>query len=303
MIPSKVKLSIGGIIGGIILVSLLFIPTDEFFGTNSDNSISPPPILVLNNYHDDFEVTSTSCTADSGFVEINFSINNKLDKNYLLELHLLQKGINNEDLSREGIVVKTIAGKTISETHQMPLELGLNICAIEVKRVVCTHLSAEDEYLDCKERYGDKLDDLTSSQLPTTTTKEPNEMETHENVGQFSLVYTKEGGIAGISESITIHSSEKTLIKRTAQGQTEILLNESQINSLLDTINDAELLWLGSVEYAPSEGWTDYFTYTLRVMSGDAESNITWTDTYDVPEDLVLISQQIEEIIVEVMEN
>jgi len=74
-------------------------------------------------------------------------------------------------------------------------------------------------------------------------------------------------------------------------------LDESQISSLLDTINEAELLWMGSLVYAPAEGWADYFTYTLRVMSGDVESNITWTDTNNVPEDLVLISQQIEEII------
>lgn len=169
---SKVKLSIGVIIGGIILVSLLFIPTDQFFGTNSYNSISPPPMLVLNNYHKDFEVISTSCIVDSDFVEINFSINNKLDKNYSLELHLLQKGINNEDLSREGIIVRTIAGKTISETHQVSLEQGLNICGIEVKRAVCSNFSNEDEYLDCKERYDDKWDDLTSSQLPISSYNE-----------------------------------------------------------------------------------------------------------------------------------
>jgi len=159
MIISKVKLSIGVIISGIILVSLLFIPTDQFFGTNSNYSISPPPILVLNNYHEDFEVISTSCIVDSDFVEINFSISNKLDKNYSLELHLLQKGINNEDLSREGIIVETVARKIISETHQVPLEQGLNICGIEIKRAVCSDFSNEDEYLDCKERYDDKWND------------------------------------------------------------------------------------------------------------------------------------------------
>ncbi len=142
-----------------------------------------------------------------------------------------------------------------------------------------------------------KWDELNQLQLPGTPTKGPNETVSHENVKEFSLVYTKEGGIAGISESIIINSPEKTLIKRTAQGQTEILLDESQISSLLDTINEAELLSMGSLVYAPAEGWADYFTYTLRVMSGDVESNITWTDTNDVPEDLVLISQQIEEII------
>ena len=116
---------------------------------------------------------------------------------------------------------------------------------------------------------------------------------------EFSLVYRKEGGIAGISESIIIDSSEKTLIKTTAQGQTEIHLDESQISLLLDTINEAELLSMGSLVYPPAEGWADYFTYTLRVKSGDVESDITWTDTNDVPKDLVLISQQIEELVPE----
>ena len=142
-----------------------------------------------------------------------------------------------------------------------------------------------------------KWDELNQIPLPETPTKGPDETISHENVEEFSLVYTKEGGIAGISESIIIDSSKKTLIKRTAQGQTEILLNDSQISSLLDTINEAELLWMGSLVYAPAEGWADYFTYTLRVKSGDIESNITWTDTNDVPENLVLISQKIEEII------
>ncbi len=142
-----------------------------------------------------------------------------------------------------------------------------------------------------------KWDELNQLQLPGTSTKGPDETVSHENVVEFSLVYTKEGGIAGISESIIIDSSKKTLIKRTAQGQTEILLDESQISSLLDTINEAELLWMGSLLYAPAEGWADYFIYTLRVKSGDMESNITWTDTNDVPENLVLISQKIEKII------
>ncbi len=148
-----------------------------------------------------------------------------------------------------------------------------------------------------------KWDELNQIPLPGTPTKGPDETVSHENAEEFSLVYTKEGGIAGISESIIIDSSEKTLIKTTAQGQTEIHLDESQISLLLDTINEAELLWMGSLVYPPAEGWADYFTYTLRVKSGDVESDITWTDTNDVPKDLVLISQQIEELVPEPLQR
>ena len=73
---------------------------------------------------------------DSGFVEIKFSISNKLDKNYRLELHLLQMGINNEILSRDKILIETISGETKSETRQMSLQQGMNTCGIEIKRIV-----------------------------------------------------------------------------------------------------------------------------------------------------------------------
>ena len=136
MMTSKIKLSVVGIIGGIILVSLLFIPTDEFFEINFQNSVSPTPVIVINNYQELFEVTSISCRVDSGFVEIKFSISNKLDKNYQLELNLLQMGINDEHLSRNKILVETIPGQTISETHQMILQQGLSTCGIEIKHIV-----------------------------------------------------------------------------------------------------------------------------------------------------------------------
>ena len=136
MMTSKIKLSVVGIIGGIILVSLLFISTDEVFEINFQNSESPLPVIVLNNYNDLFDVTSISCRVDSSSLEIKFSISNKLDKNYQLELYLLQMGINNENLSRNKILVETTAGKTISETHQVYLQQDLNTCGIEINRII-----------------------------------------------------------------------------------------------------------------------------------------------------------------------
>jgi len=107
MMTSKIKLSVVGIIVGIILVSLLFISTDEVFEINFQNSESPLPVIVMNNYNELFDVTSISCRVDSGSLEIKFSISNELDKNYQLELYLLQMGINNENLSRNKILVET----------------------------------------------------------------------------------------------------------------------------------------------------------------------------------------------------
>jgi hypothetical protein len=114
-----------------------FVDVTEMIVEDGNERMITPiiiPTFVLNNYHDDFEVTSISCMINSDFVNFDFNIINKLDNNFLLELHLLQTNINNEDLSREGILVETIAGKTTTKIYQIPLEQELNTCGIEIKR-------------------------------------------------------------------------------------------------------------------------------------------------------------------------
>ena len=123
------------------------------------------------------------------------------------------------------------------------------------------------------------------------------------DVEEFSLLYTKEGGIAGIRESITIDSSEKSFQKITSQGLEEIILNDSQITTLLDSINEKELLFIGSQVYEPAEGWADYFIYTLQITSDDAESSNSWTDTKEIPEAFVEIIQHIEGIQIDTITN
>jgi len=132
-VASKVKLAMGGIIGAVMLVALFFIPTNDFFGIDSHSSESPPPIVVLNNHPDDFEINPISCATRSDFIEFQFDIANKLDKDYLLEIHLVQNNIDDQNLSRQAILVKTVAGKTTFENYIMPLESNMNTCVIELK--------------------------------------------------------------------------------------------------------------------------------------------------------------------------
>lgn len=131
---SRVKLAIGGIIGMVILVVLFFIPTNEFFGIDSHSSESPPPIVVLNNYPDDFEITPISCTENFDSIEFQFSVANNLDKDYRLGIHLVQNDNKNQTLAKQAILVETVAGKTTFENHHMPLDSRLNSCGIELKR-------------------------------------------------------------------------------------------------------------------------------------------------------------------------
>jgi len=132
-VKSQTKLVVGGVIGAIILVILFFIPTNEFFGTDSYNSESPPPIVVLNNYQDDFEITPTSCTRNSDSIEFQFSIANNLDDDYRLEIHLVLNDNQDQLIAKQAILVETYAGETTFEKYQMPLDSRLYSCGIEMK--------------------------------------------------------------------------------------------------------------------------------------------------------------------------
>jgi hypothetical protein len=130
---TKTKLTIGGIIGGIILVSLFFIPINDF-GIDSNSSELPPRVMILSGQPDDFEITNPSCTKDSKIVQFQFNLTNKLDADHRLELHLIQNDMDGNNLAKQAILVETTAHETTFENHQMLLESEMNMCVIELKR-------------------------------------------------------------------------------------------------------------------------------------------------------------------------
>lgn len=129
---SKAKIAVGGIIGLVILVALFFIPTSDF-GIDSHNSESPPPIVVMSSYPDDFEITPLSCAEKSGSIEFEFSVANNLDKDYRLEIILAQYDHENQPLAMQAILVEAIAGETIFEKYQMSSDSRMYSCGIELK--------------------------------------------------------------------------------------------------------------------------------------------------------------------------
>ena len=120
-------------IGIIILAVLFFIPTGEF-GIDSHSSESPPPIVVMSSYPDDFEIIPISCAEESGSIEFEFSIASNLDKDYRLEIILAQYDREDQPLAMQAILVETIAGETIFEKHPMSSDSRLYSCGIELKR-------------------------------------------------------------------------------------------------------------------------------------------------------------------------
>ncbi|MEJ2260203.1 MAG: hypothetical protein P8X83_00885 [Nitrosopumilaceae archaeon] len=131
---SKTKYVIGGIIGAIIIVVLFLIPASEF-GIESKNSESPPPILVLSNNPDDFEISPIKCEKVLEIVEFEFNVQNNLEEDYRLEIHLTLKDEKEQDLSKEAKLVEVSAGETTLVTHQTPFNSKMSMCGIELEDV------------------------------------------------------------------------------------------------------------------------------------------------------------------------
>jgi hypothetical protein len=131
-VSSKTKFVIGGIIGTIIIVVLFLIPANEF-GIESKNSESPPPILVLNNNPDDFEINPIKCEKGLEIIEFEFNIKNNLEEDYLLEIHLTLKDENEQDLSIEAKIIEVGAGETMLVTHQAPFNSAMAMCGIQLE--------------------------------------------------------------------------------------------------------------------------------------------------------------------------
>jgi hypothetical protein len=133
-VSSKTKYVVGGIIGVIIIVALFLIPANEF-GINSNKSEPPPPILVLSNNPDDFEINPIKCEKELEIVEFEFNVKNNLEEDYRLEIQLTLKDENEQDLSQEAKLVEVGAGDTILVTHQAPYNSKMAMCGIELEDV------------------------------------------------------------------------------------------------------------------------------------------------------------------------
>ena len=123
-----------GIVVIVALIALFFIPTNQFLGTESHNPESPPPIAVLSNTSDDFGINPSKCAAESGMVEFQLDVENKLNDDYRLEIHLVLNDKNGENLSREAILVEIQSGETTTVSHQTPFDPDFAMCQIELKR-------------------------------------------------------------------------------------------------------------------------------------------------------------------------
>ncbi|MGQ0376968.1 MAG: hypothetical protein ACT4OW_05645 [Nitrososphaerota archaeon] len=113
----------------------------------------------------------------------------------------------------------------------------------------------------------------------------------------FILEYKREGGIAGISDSITIISIANEIIVQRFDKETVGTINDEMISEIWQIINENKFLEDESNFYPPTEGSADYFTYTLTIMAEDKEVQVSWTDTSEtIPTGAETIAQKVNDL-------
>ena len=118
------KLIIVGIVIGVglaVWASFIIIPDPEILRTNSKF----------------FNVDIIDCRVvgiDSR--ELEYSITNTLDKNYRLELALLQTDVNGDTVDERRVQVDILGGQTIHAKQLMNYVPEMNTCLIQIKDII-----------------------------------------------------------------------------------------------------------------------------------------------------------------------
>ncbi len=114
---------------------------------------------------------------------------------------------------------------------------------------------------------------------------------------EFSLSYSKQGGIAGISQNISIETQNHFIELSGFVSETLGPISTEEMQSIWNVISETQFLEMDSNVYPPIEGSADYFTYTLDVTTSPTRNTISWTDTSEtIPDYARTIAMKIESI-------
>ena len=118
-----------------VIIALIFIPTNDFFGITPHNSESPSPMMVLGNDEDvmmGFKIIPGSCNeTSSGLTESHFQITNTNEQNF--EVILGVSFMDNEKiLSEKQVKVEILSGETINQIHLSDDEYNNPVCVVKI---------------------------------------------------------------------------------------------------------------------------------------------------------------------------
>jgi len=115
----------------------------------------------------------------------------------------------------------------------------------------------------------------------------------------FSLKFSKIGGIVGLSQTVTLESSKKTLTVQSGLKESKpFMIDDKKLAELKESITKSRFFDITPKEYPPLAGSADYFSYSLNITTQHLTNNISWADTAkNVPKKLILLQKEIESII------
>ena len=115
---------------------------------------------------------------------------------------------------------------------------------------------------------------------------------------EFEITFSREGGIAGITQSITLDTQNNRIEISGFDSKTLGPISTEAIQVLWDLITEKQFFEIDTKNYPQVEGSADYFTYTLDVVTSPKRNTITWTDTSEnIPESVRAISQHVESLV------
>ena len=118
-----------------VIIALIFIPTNDFFGITPHNSESPSPMMVLENDEDimmGFRIIPGSCNeTSSGLTESQFQIKNINEKNFEVILGISFTD-NEEVLFEKQVKVEILSGQTINQIHLSDDVYNNPVCVVKI---------------------------------------------------------------------------------------------------------------------------------------------------------------------------
>lgn len=133
MSPKKATIIIASSL--VVIIALMFIPTNDFFGIMPHNSESPSPMMVLESSDDvmmGFKIIPGNCfETSSGLTESQFQITNTNEKDF--EVLLGVSFTDNENILFEKEVKVTIlSGQTINQNHLSDDVYDNPVCVVKI---------------------------------------------------------------------------------------------------------------------------------------------------------------------------
>lgn len=115
--------------------------------------------------------------------------------------------------------------------------------------------------------------------------------------GPFTIILSREGGIAGIRNVVTIDTSSREMVKE--DGST-YSINEESIAEIHHAIKKSKFFDIAQQNYPPIQGSADYFTYSIQITQGVFQNALSWADTSEnVPKKVIWLKDEINSIVVD----